>query len=315
VIWRTFILALISFVVFLPLLRYITQDPQGFVYRMLSRLGGMEQPLPGAPLEIFLDNLWRALRMFSWSGGVVWGVSIPDYPVLEVVSGALFYLGVALALLRYLRRRHWLDLFLLVSIPLLMLPSILALAFPSENPNLYRTGGAMVPVFLLIALALDGMMNALQARLGAEWGPRFAWGLAFLLVAWSAIVNYDLVFNQYFRQYQFSAWNTSEIGQVIRDFSTTIGSPDSAWVMGYPYWVDTRLVAINAGYPLKDYAMFVEDLDSTQADPNARLFIINPQDQPAVEALVRLYPQGWLQNYTSSVPTRDFLIYFVPPDR
>lgn len=309
----TLVLVLISFVVFLPLLRYITQDPTGFGYRMFSRMGTMEQPLPGPAIEIFLDNLWRALIMFSWSGGVVWGVSIPDYPVLGVVSGALFYLGAVLVFLCYLRRRYWLDLFLLVSIPVLMLPSIMALAFPSENPNLYRTGGAMVPVFLMVGIALDGLMNSLQSRLGFAWGPKAAWGLAILLLAWAAQQDYDLVFRKYYQQYANSAQNTSEMGRVIRDFSNTIGSPDSVWVMGYPHWADTRLVAINAGNPQRDYAMFVEILVSTLSDPEAKLFLIHPQDQPAIDALSRLYPQGWLREHHAKIENRDFLVYFVPP--
>jgi len=39
-----------------------------------------------------------------------------------------------LVIVRYIRKRDWVDLFLLVSIPLLMMPSILSLAFPEENP-------------------------------------------------------------------------------------------------------------------------------------------------------------------------------------
>jgi hypothetical protein len=83
--------------------------------------------------------------------------------------------------------------------------------------------------------------------------------------------------------------------------------------MGYPYWVDTRLVAINAGYPQKDYAMFADQLSKTVSNPNAKLFIINTQDMPAVQALQQTYPKGWLEIYHSSAPTKDFLMFLVPP--
>jgi hypothetical protein len=105
------------------------------------------------------------------------------------------------------------------------------------------------------------------------------------------------------------------MGRVIKDFIDSSGDPNSAWVVGYPYWVDTRLVGMNAGYPTKDYAIFTEDLPSTQADPNAKLFLIKPEDQEAVLALNKLYPQGWLEEYHSAVSTKDFLMFFVPPDR
>jgi hypothetical protein len=300
-------------VLFLPLLRYATQDPTGFVYRMASRMGTMEQPLPGPAGAIFLDNLWRALAMFSWSSGVVWGVSIPDYPALSVVTGGLFYLGAALVFFRYLRRRHWLDLFLLVSIPILMLPSILSLAFPAENPNLYRTGGAMVPVFLLVAIALDGLLSGLERS--SAWGSRAVLALGITLVALSAVQDYDLVFNKFYAQYRQSAWNYSEAGQVVRDFSQLTGSTDTAWVVGYPHWLDTRLVEIAAGQTGRDNAIFVETLADTASDPRPKLFIVHPNHQEALDALRQLYPQGWLQNYQSQVETKDFWMYFVPADQ
>jgi hypothetical protein len=312
-IWHFLLLVLMAFTVFTPLFRYITEDPEGFSYRMFSRMGSIEQTLPGEPLEIFLDNLLRALGMFSGSNGIIWPISIPDYPALGIVSGALFYIGVVLILIRYIKQRHWLDLFLLLSIPVLMLPSILSLAFPSENPNLHRTGGALVPVFLISAYALDGLMSSLEVKLRRPWGKRVAWGLFILLLGWSALQNYDLVFNKYYRQYQLSAWNTSEMGTVIRDFADTIGSPDSAWVIGFPHWADTRLVAINAGFPEIDYAIFVEELDHTLSDPRSKLFIINPQDNDSIEMLPELYPEGWFDVYNSAVETKNFLMFTVPP--
>ena len=88
--------------------------------------------------------------MFNWSDGDTWVHSIVFRPALDVVSGALFMIGIVLVVIRYIRQRHWQDLFLLVAIPLLELPSILSLAFPNENPVLTRTGAALIPVFLIV---------------------------------------------------------------------------------------------------------------------------------------------------------------------
>ena len=93
--------------------------------------------------------------MFNWDDGEIWVHSITHRPALGVVSGALFLIGIVLLLIRYLRKRHWLDLFLLLSIPLLAMPSILSLAFPGENPALNRAGGAYVTAFVIAGLALE----------------------------------------------------------------------------------------------------------------------------------------------------------------
>lgn len=314
VIWQFVALVLVSLVIFVPMMRFIKDYPQEIAFRSLTRMGSLERQLPGPAWLIFLGNLWNAIIMFFWEGGNVWLASIPYYPALGVVSGALFFLGVIVILVRYLQQRHWLDVFLLVSIPLLMLPSILALAFPIENPNLYRTGGAIVPVFLIIGIAMDGLFRTVKSHLARPRGAQMAWGLGLLLLALASIQNFDLVFNRYYQQYRMSSWNTTELGNVIRAFADSVGNPDSAWVVPYPYWVDTRLVGIDAGYPIKDYALWPESFQETLGVPGPKLFLIKPEDQAALEALQEMYPHGWLTTYKSKVETKDFLTYFVPPE-
>jgi hypothetical protein len=220
---------------------------------------------------------------------------------------------VGLLLLRYIRHRNWLDLFLVLSVPLLMMPSILSLAFPSENPALNRAAGALVPVFLIVGLSLDGLMTAIQSNLGRLWGNRLAWSLALVLGVFACRQNYDLVFNQYQSMYAASSWNTSEMGAVIHDFAASVGSPDTAYVAAFPYWVDTRVVGINAGYPRTDYAIWPDHFQDTKTDPRAKLFLVKPEDTAGLDALRQLYPQGMATTYVSKVKDHDFILFFVPP--
>jgi hypothetical protein len=194
-----------------------------------------------------------------------------------------------------------------------MLPSILSLAFPAENPALNRMSGAIVPVFLILGFALDGLLETIRSQVGNRWGSALAWSAGLALLFWASLQNYDLVFNQYQDYYLRASWNTSEMGQVIRDFADSVGSPDTAWVLAYPYWVDTRLVGINAGVPTKDYAISLEALPETRADPRAKLFLVKPEDSAGLEALRQLYPQEILQMHTSQVEGHDFWLVFVPP--
>ena len=312
-IYGLVVLAFVSFIVFLPLFRYAVDNPDMFAYRALTRMGTIEQPLPGPAGQIFLSNLWNAITMFFWSDGEVWVHSIPFHPALDQVSAGLFFLGSGLVLVRYLRQRSWTDGFLLLSIPLLLMPSILSLAFPRENPNLNRTAGAIVPVFVLLAIGLDAFLTGLKERLPRTAGRWSTWAVGLVLVLWSMTQNYDLVFRQYDALYRSSAWNTSEIGQVIRGFADSVGSPDSAWVVAYPYWVDTRLVGINAGFPTKDYAISVDQIPDTASVTTAKLFILNREDTLGLDAVEAAYPQGSLSTYPSRTPGKEFLEYLVPP--
>ncbi len=312
-IWLA-LLAIVSFVVFLPLARYWLDNPAIFSYRAISRLGTPDNPLPGPILQVFLSNTWNALRMFNWNDGQTWVNSVVYRPALGVVSGALFILGACLVLIRYIRRRHWLDLFLLLSVPLLELPSILSLAYPAENPTLSRTGAAFIPVFLIVAMALDGLLRAIQSKMSPRSGTGLSWVLVICLAGFSLLQNYDLVFNQYADQYNASAWNSSEMGQVIKQFDQVYGTPDSVWIVAYPYWVDTRLPGSFAGIPNRDFAIWPQDFSTTLDIPAPKLFMIKADDTQDANTLEQLYPQGVVSSFHSASgdPGKDFLIFFVP---
>jgi hypothetical protein len=196
---------------------------------------------------------------------------------------------------------------------LLMMPSVLSLAFPDENPSLNRTGGALVIVFLVAAMALDGLLTTLKSSRLAPGGTWLAFGVGAILLIWSASQNYGLVFEQYNQQFRQNAWNTSELGAVIRQFVDSSGAEDSAWVVPYPHWVDTRLVGIRAGFPKRDYALWRENISSTLNDPRAKLFLVKPEDQETIELLRELYPTGVLRLFDSQSEGRDFYMYSVPP--
>lgn len=314
-VWLSLV-GLTSLFVFLPLLRYWVEHPVEYSSRALSRLTEMEQALPGHPLGIFLSNLWNALRMFNVDDGEIWVISVTRRPALDVVSGALFLLGVGLVLIRYIRTRHWLDLFLLLSIPLLALPSILSLAFPNENPALNRAGAAYIPAFIIAAIAFDGLLTSLGR---GKMRNILAWVLTGILLFVSADQNYDLVFRQYHTSFRSAAWNTSDIGKIIREFELVYGRTDTAWVVPFPHWVDTRLTAVWAGIPNRDMAMWRENLVDTLEIREPKLFIVkadleNPEgnDQESLDVLQILYPDGQLRMFDSDVPGHDFWIFLVP---
>jgi hypothetical protein len=312
IVWLA-LLAAVSVVVFIPLARYWFDNPGVFSYRAFSRLGSVEQPLPAPAWQVFLSNTWNALRMFNWDDGEIWVHSVTHRPALDVVSGALFIIGIVLVLIRYIRQRQWQDLFLLLAVPLLQLPSILSLAYPGENPALNRAAGAMVPAFLLVAMGMEGLFAKIETRMHRRAGVVLTWGLALGLVLVSSLQNYNLVFDQYAMQFKGGAWNSSQMGAVIKQFGTTYGTTDTVWIVPYPYWVDTRLPGVWAGIPNRDFALWPEQLEQSLPFPGPKLFILKPEDQAALTKLESLYPQGVVSTYTSDSEGHNFLMYFVPP--
>ncbi len=312
-VWGLGVTAFTSLVIFLPLLRYAISNPEMFSYRMMTRMGQAERAFPGSPLAIFFDNTWKAIIMPFWDNGQIWVHSVPFRPALDFAAAALFFIGLVMVVIRYGRDRNWTDLFLLTAYPLLMVPSILSIAFPDENPSLNRTGGALIVVFVIVAIALDGLYTALKSDSLKPVGKWLGLGLAAILMVFSASQNFDLVFRQFDQQFRANAWNTSELGAVIRQFADTAGAEDSAWVVPYPHWVDTRLVGIRAGFPQRDYALWRDQIGETVGDPRAKLYLVKPDDIETLDLLEEIYPASVTRLYESQVPGRDFYIVSVPP--
>jgi hypothetical protein len=165
----------------------------------------------------------------------------------------------------------------------------------------------------VVGLCLDGLLRGIQSVTASPWGRRLAWGTGIFLLFWSSLHNYSLVFEEYQHNYEMSAWNTSEMGEVVRDFGAIFGGTQNAWVVAFPYWVDTRLVAVNAGEAGRDLAIPPEKLGETTAASGAKLFMIKPEDENAIQTVEQLYPQGLLRLYESRVD-KDFLIFLVLPN-
>lgn len=306
------IAALVSFFIFLPLFRYALENPQMFAYRSITRLSDVERSIPGSLIGVFLHNLWNALTMFFWSNGNVWVHSIPYRPALDPISAVLFFMGILVLLIRYIQKHDWADIFLLLSIPVLLMPSVLSLAFPEENPNLNRTAGTYVPVFIITAIGFHSLILGILKALRGKTSMKGASIIGGIIIFMAIVFNYELFFVQYNSLYRQSAWNTSEMGRIMKGFTQITGSPDTVYVVGYPYWVDTRLVGINAGFVNRDPEIIKERFSETLSDPRAKLFMLNPSDIESLNTLRNLYPQGRASWYDSSVEGKDFILFMVP---
>jgi drug/metabolite transporter superfamily protein YnfA len=306
-VWMYLLVALAAFFVFLPLFRYLIENPGMFSYRASSRLLPVDQDYPGNPLLIFCSNFWNAITMFFNNNGVIWVHSIPNRPALDVVSAALYFIGTGYAVFESIREKNWLTTAILTSIPLLLMPSILSLVYPGENPCLNRTGGAYVLVFVLAGY---GWVKIVEHYLGdrpQKMRKHLMIGMCFAFVLGCAVQNYDLVFNQYREEYDLNAWNTSELAAEIQRFHQEGGDMQNAFVVSYPYWVDTRLVGINAVLPRKDYALWPEDFGNVAQEAGSYLFILKPEDVGNVAALQSLFPNNTLYTYISEISGKNFI--------
>lgn len=311
--WQNaFLAAALAFILFWPLLRVMQDDPQIFWYRAYSRAENESLPF-SATWTTFWSNVKNALLMFNYRGDMVPMNTVPESPVLDWVSGALFVLGLAFLLWRLFRYRERRDLFLWLSFWVLLLPSILSLAFPLENPSVVRAGGAIPFVMLIAALPL----LAIWQRLGQLPG-RAPTLVATILLAglllWATTENYRWYFGRYQQNTLQSLWNSTQMGQAVRAYVAS-GRVDMADVyhIAFPFWVDTRNIAINAGDISWNNAILTPaDIAALPNDGTPRLFLLFPDDSQALAMLYQTFPAGQLTLYPSHRPGKDFYLFYVP---
>jgi hypothetical protein len=297
-------------VVFLPLLRYTLDFPEMFWYRALTRVSNAEQPIQGNLLAIFATNLKNLALMFNWRGDEVWVTNISYQPTLDLVSGALLILGVTLAIYWVIRARNATYRYLLASFTALLLPSALSLAFPRENPSLVRTGGAIPFAAILLALPLAALIRAAREH-ATKIEIALRWSIVGAICVAVVAFNYRWYFIDFDLSYRDSVQNSTAVAAVIHDFANSVGDLQHAYFIGYPYWLDGRAVAINAGDI--DWKNFSLDARDWFTDDNANLlYILHPDDKENLARLRERYPQGQIQIHQTHIAGKDFLTFFVP---
>lgn len=333
----------IATVVFIPLGRVSLERPDDFWRRSASRLFDPNHPAPDGPFVTLVKNVKDLALMFNWQGDSVWVNTLANRPMLDPLLGGLLILGLVIALWRGLQDP--IPLFLLLSGLILLLPSALSLAYPVENPSAARTGGA-IPVVMVIAALPAGLAmdrGSKEHRIKQPWVPKSPGGIrgvgrahwrAVLLVAGAltltiavTTINLRRYYVDYWGQYEQNAQNTIEIATAIRDFVESGGAPSNAWIIAWPYWIDTRGVGIELGDPpWNNVILEPEQLESqvhrdpeeTVADSPAdlpRFYVLHPQDAKTLDQLQRLFPHGQAKLLATKHPERNFVTFYVPSPR
>ncbi len=309
---RSLLLAvLVALVVALPMIRYMTvDDPDAFWFRALTRVSSREAPIQGPVLPILVQNLVHAAGMFNVRGDVVFRTNVPYDPHLDVVAGALFLLGIPLALMLWRKQGNAVVLsFFLV----LLLPTTLALAFPQEVPGAVRSGGALATVMLFPAAAvvlawrqIGEMVPALRSRWG--WAALLA-----VLALWSGLYNARLVFQAYPQALPMGNYPLyREMAHAVDE----LGDDGPVLLKDVPYWSDKDAIRLQTQYHQewgdRGEAMLADqpwDPAAIRALGPQVSIIFNPADEATRTFLHTEFPAGVEVAYRDQVGAVQFVVY------
>lgn len=342
--------AVLAFVIFVPLYRYGEQFPDDFWNRTRGRLFGENafqiideeagtienyQPSIGEQIErfvdeidVFQDNYYDALRMWSWTGDAAWINNGAGRPALDPYSNALLILGLAAWLALIIKRWDVVHVMIPFGVLVMLLPSALTLAYTVENPSFTRASGTIPFIFLIAAYPLAQLAYYLEQL------PRRAWlgvGLVLLLslpiIGLAGRVSYENYFTVYRDGYAASWQPYDAIATPMRDFAQSDeGSYNNAFMIAYPHWLDHRILGTVAGdirwnnglITREDLVYQVERNIGTDYEyrPDQPTFIMyNAQDIDTAQWLRELFPNGEEEFYSIvQRPSSSFNIYMIPPN-
>ncbi len=317
-----------TLLVFLPTFRYSLDHPENFWFRSLTRATTTEVGQAFNPLARLWTNVWNAALQFNYRGDGVWVNTVMYDPQLDPVTGALFVLGIVYVVLAIIGlvcfRRRCLGVFkersftaaaVLLSLVVMLLPSVLALAYPDENPSVVRAGGAIPFAMILAAIPLMLVIRELRGSF-PRWGTALAGVMVGSLLLAALVLNYRSYFITFDLQTRMMVGNTTEMAKVLKGFVDSVGDIDHAYMVAYPNWVDTRNPYFAMGAIPRNNFIMTDQLTQvapTQvSDPAAKIYLLSREDQKGGQTLQQTFPQGRLYTYTSQTPGKDFLVFFVP---
>ncbi|MCL4395903.1 MAG: glycosyltransferase family 39 protein [Chloroflexi bacterium] len=304
----------LALIVAVPLVRFAVDQPAVYWYHVLARIGAGDASLPGNPVALFSQNVAKAALMFNWHGDGAWFVNVPGDPALDLVTASLFLFGLVFALYRLLRSREKVYLILIAGLFIALLPSILSLANPDENPSAVEASTAVPFVCMIAALSLVWIGRSIVAALEpAPWRALAGLGAVALVFAAAAAANYSRYFVDFNVVYRQASRNSTEIAEAIRGFDRSIGDAEHAWLIAYPYWVDPRSVGIDMGHVGWQQALpNAQAAVSVPADSANKLYVLAAQDRTNLATLEQLFPNGQPRVFHASTPGHDFVLFYVP---
>ena len=104
--------------------------------------------------------------------------------------------------------------------------------------------------------------------------------------------------------------NASEMGKVIQNFHAS-GREGLSYLISYPYWVDSRAVAISIGRPEQNLSLPAAEIANTVNVTIPKLFILNPMDKNSIAGLQAAYPDGVISTYQSTTADKNFILFII----
>lgn len=256
---------------------------------------------PGASfVEVFARHLQKALTVFNATADTSVQYGYPG-PLLDPVSAVLFVLGLARTVATFFSPSSQL-LLLWTAIPL-----VAGAGLTIDPPFYPRISGIPPFVAVVIALALQHLLQTIERAAGGRRGRAWAAGIGALLVTAIATINVRTYFIDYAPRHRHGP--AAEVARWIR----THGAGRTTYMLSGEPFLSVRHGAIRfltRGYATHDILNLEEYAGRRRFEPGS-VFVILPEAATLIPRLQQL--AGPLRIQTHSDPWRGAIFYTAIP--
>jgi len=190
------LMALVAFLVFLPLGYYFWQNPQDFFGRAAQISVFSPEWASGNAGARLWQSIKETARMWTVWGDINYRFNISGQPVFGLLTGLLFFIGIPLAVWLAIRRRglqRVAYLSLLFWLGVMLLPMVLS---AESLPYYQRAIGVLPAVYFFPAIALDAALSWLNRR-DIKRAPWVSTAVLLLFFGWLAATGFQDYFTNW----------------------------------------------------------------------------------------------------------------------
>ena len=325
------VLAFVSFMVFLPMIHYWTEEPENYMRRANTRLFG-DMPTTDEERAAFLQesgpillrNVRNTALIYHYYGDSTWVSAVGDEPAADPLTAAFVVLGIAAWLSICIRAGEPVFIFVPIYLFVTLLPTALALSFPVEVPSFIRASSAIPPSYLIAALPVVVFCRHLCKTYTKRLGVVAAVVFAIAVLLYSNNYNTSLYFGEFTDQFVRASHPYAQAGDILRGFAESGGAFGNAFVLTSAHWWDVRAIGIEAGVMFWHKGGAVKTLPQMLARGLRReekyrlnperdlLFFYSRQNEDAPSLLAEWFPRGRSMEIEIQPAPKSFFIYRVP---
>ncbi|MCP4356399.1 MAG: glycosyltransferase family 39 protein [Chloroflexi bacterium] len=311
--WRNIALSLLmGMIIFAPFAVYIIRYPDKINQRVDTLTVALDVTRETGDIIPLVESVSGVLKMFSVYGDKEWRYHVSGDPLFDPLTSLFFYIGLVVCIWQAFSSKGGGDerpsyAMLLLWLGAMLLPN----AIIGANSSFLRAAGAMVPIYLLVAIGLDKLVIWLHGRFPKIIRRQLVSAVILIGLILTAANTWQRYFNLWNNQDDVRRIYQSDMAEIGRFLNENPAPPGTRVFLADSYVVDLapKTFAYYSDHPV-DWFDAGHSFALGQGEP---IWVLNAVNEPLPpELLDSLPPNTAIATHTFPNGEPAFTLYKFP---